>query len=197
MINVRPAELQDLESIVALHYSSGVLGLLSKLTPKQLSVFYYGPLLVSPHRYCVVAESVENGKIVGVIVVSNDRKLALAESLIVRFEVGSRILTQSFRFPDLFLRIFHYRAANRFLKNYRNFHDFYEIDLLLVDRVAQSSGIGSILMNFFLDSVGRKGRIVVQTQNIAALEFYSRFGFNILWKKTLLGVGLWICERDA
>ena len=197
MINVRPAELQDIDILVDLHYSSGVLGLLSKLTPRQLSAFYYGPLLVSQNSHCFVAESAEGGQILGVIAYSKNGNSDLVDSPLVRFQVGSRILTKSLRFPDLFLRVFHYMAATRFLNNYKNSYDFHEIDLLLVDRVAQSSGVGSILMNFFLNSAEPKGRIVVQTQNIAALEFYSRFGFNTLWKKSFLGVGLWICERDA
>jgi len=197
MINVRPVKLQDLEGLVALHYSSGVLGLLSKLTPYQLSTFFYAPLLASHHSSCFVAESVESGQIVGVIALSNNGNSALDDSLSIRIKVASRIFTQLSKSPDLFLRIFNYMAATRFLKYYKRSHDCLEIDLLLVSRSAQSSGIGSTLMNFFLDSVDRKGRIVVQTQNVAALEFYSRFGFHVLWKNSLLGVGLWICERDA
>jgi len=197
MINVRPAEPEDLEELVALHYSSGVLGLLSKLNPYQLSVFYYRPLLASPHSSCFVAESAESGEIVGLIAFSNNLSSALDRSLLIRLKVVSRIFTQLFRFPDLVLRALNYIAATKFLKSYKSSHNCLEIDLLLVRRSSQSSGIGSILMDFFLELVDRNCRIVVQTQNIAALDFYSRFGFNELWNKSLLGVGLWIYERDV
>jgi len=195
MINVRPAELEDLEELVALHYSSGVLGLLSKLNPYQLSVFHYRPLLASPHSSCFVAECADSGEVVGLIAFSTNVSSALNHSLLIRLKVVSRILTQLFRFPDLVPRALNYIAATKFLKSYKSSHECLEIDLLLVRRSAQSSGIGSILMDFFLESVEHKGRIVVQTQNVAALGFYSKFGFNALWNKSLLGVGLWIYER--
>jgi ribosomal protein S18 acetylase RimI-like enzyme len=195
MMLIRPATPKDLQSLVALHYSSGVLGLLSKLTPLQLSTLYYEPLLASRHSSCFVAESLENDQIVGVIVVSSHMNQGLADSFLLRLGVAFRMFTQSLRFPDLYLRILQHTAATRFLNRYKSSYDCLEIQLLLVNHLFQSSGIGSALMDFFLASAECKDRIVVQTQNISALDFYSRFEFKVLWKKSILGVGLWICER--
>jgi len=113
----------------------------------------------------------------------------------VKFKVALRLISKSIRHPDLLLRFNNYKAGLDFLSELRAGSNGCEIELLLVEQSYQSTGIGSRLMENFLKTCSHNTTILVQTQNVLAIEFYAKFGFRVVWKKSLLGVGLWICER--
>lgn len=197
MIEIRPYESRDLGHLVELHYSSGVLGLLGKLSPNLLQSFFYSPLLYAGQAKCFVAENTIDRRIVGVIVASDLRRPALISSFWTKFQVALRLISQAIKSPDILLRFLNYILASRFLSSYKVMSGGTEVELLLVDKSFQSSGVGSSLMDYFLTTCSRKSTVLVQTQNVSALDFYGKFGFRVVWKKSLLGVGLWICERKV
>ncbi len=73
-------------------------------------------------------------------------------------------------------------VVDSFLLVYKNI-DFYEIEMLVVDKARRNNGIGSSLLTYFFENHCQPGDIIyleVACNNEIALNLYKKLGFELL-----------------
>ena len=192
------ANLHDAQEITALHFSSGVDGILSKFEPIILEKFFYLPLLVDK-KYTNWKVVANDGHICGFISINDlrikDRKLEFYLKRLVLVELLKKLAQQ----PIIVTYIINYLRSYFYSRRYLHLHKEvkYEIQILIVEGKNQSLGVGSHLLGKFGLARDNGLSTVVQTQSKDALRFYEKFQFYQLKHFTVGSRHLWICRRDG
>ncbi len=80
--------------------------------------------------------------------------------------------------------------------------DFYELELLYVDEKYRNKGIGTQLLDYFIQNIVKGEQDVfleVAVNNEVAINFYKKFGFEVInvRKKYYQGVDAFIMKRGV
>jgi GNAT superfamily N-acetyltransferase len=173
------AGTEQLKRIVELHKLSGVEGILGKIDPAILLKNFYAPFIAKSNTTHLLVLSQDN--------------LQLEEGYLA---YRSNIYTNRLRLPNIdvsivinLIKIILHNPAvivkimlvymseieiNRKMKDLHEEYD--EIQILVVNKSMQNKGLGSELMKYILNANSERN-IIVKTQSLNNLDFYSRFGF--------------------
>ena len=72
--------------------------------------------------------------------------------------------------------------VNAFIIVYKNI-DFFELEMIIVDKEFREKGIASKLIEHFLSNYTKKDQVVlleVATDNLKAIRLYEKYGFEII-----------------
>jgi N-acetylglutamate synthase-like GNAT family acetyltransferase len=193
MITIRQAKKSDIPALIALHGSSGVTGILTYLSPEHLGKFYYEPL-VSSNKFQTQVALNDLQEVIGVISISDLTCELPRTPKKLFFGVIRRLFLQSFVHRNLWILSINFLRMARLSRNFVLKKDctFYELQLLLVSREMQSTGIGEILIYSIPTNVKN---LVVQTQSVRAVKFYEKFGFSVVQRVGFSNHKLWLLAR--
>lgn len=71
---------------------------------------------------------------------------------------------------------------NAFIIIYKNI-DYFELEMIIVSKEYRQQGIGSLLLNYFFNTICKKGNSIlleVSVENINAINLYRNFDFEII-----------------
>jgi ribosomal protein S18 acetylase RimI-like enzyme len=182
MIIYRDGETSDLNDLIHLHRSSGVQGILSKLTPRTLGEYYYLPALRSNSNIVKVAFNREIKKVVGLLIITPFPNAIPKPSINLAIKVAINIFLKSIVEPTLIVRIRNYFKCKSYLKkiSLQRVQNAHELQMLIIDSNFQSHGIGHQLLNILENPILSNSLILVQTQDSRAQNYYQKFGFKII-----------------
>lgn len=195
-MKISPATKSDASEITRLHYTSGVKGLLGKLTKKTLEQNFYAPILENDSNVCLVAR--DNEKVVGFIFFRQNVSEIEFNLPTKNLRLILNLMTVLIRNPFITLVginvLFVEKKALNYLRG-RNMHAG-ELQILIVDKAAQSQGIGRNLLNALQD-LNHPGGILVKTQSKRAMEFYQRNGFRLIFHSRVLFSNIFVLLKGV
>jgi ribosomal protein S18 acetylase RimI-like enzyme len=182
----------EAKSLAQLHRTSGVAGILGKLSIKTLSLNFYLPLLLD--RQIVKYSEIDvNQNIVGFIAFrkrAHEGKLHLPKKNTLLFVDLVFALLKSPKSVPIILNVL--RTEEKVLQiSELQQTSFGEIQILTVDKEFQSLGYGSDLLKKVLKDSDQPN-ILVKTQSARARDFYLRHGFVEIFISKLLGSTIFI-----
>jgi ribosomal protein S18 acetylase RimI-like enzyme len=193
-MKIRAASESDEAQIAQLHLSSGVQGLLSKLSIKTLRFNFYIPIVTDMRNICFVAEA--DNQVVGFLFYrpdANGTKFDLPKKDIRLMLDLVKALVK--KLTILFVAFNVVRTERKTLKLMRN-HIFSigELQILVVDRAFQNQGIGRKLL-LALSNLDDVTSIVVKTQSKNAKDFYEENGFTSLLHSKIFSSEIYVLTK--
>jgi ribosomal protein S18 acetylase RimI-like enzyme len=195
-MEIRGPSPSDIDSIVYLHYSSKVKGILGHLPKKTLKDYFYKSILEADENLSLVAIA-EDGKIVGYCCISSDTTGYPDVPFLTKINVGICLVKIFFIHPRIAGMVVNQIRGDIAVKRSKLQKTALELKILIVDSNVSGRGIGTSLMLEALSIVSAGNDIIVRTQNPLALDFYRRFGFRFAKEKSFFSQKLWLGLRKG
>jgi ribosomal protein S18 acetylase RimI-like enzyme len=195
-MKISPASKSDASEITSLHYTSGVQGLLGKLSKRTLEQNFYGPILENDSNVCLVAKDKAN--VLGFLFFRHNVSEIEFNLPTKNLRLILNLISVVIRNPFITIVVFNVLSAEKRALNYlrsRNLHAG-ELQILIVDKAAQSQGIGRSLLDAFQD-LHHPGGIMVKTQSRRAMEFYQRNGFRLIFHSRVLFSNIFVLMKGV
>ncbi len=195
-MRIRIASKSDEAKIAQLHFSSGVQGLLSKLSIKTLRHNFYSPILTDVKNVCFVAE--EDTRIIGFLFYRNDVCRTKFDLPVRNFRLIFDLAKAVCKNPMILIIAFNViRTERKTLKLLKKRTiSTGELQVLVVDRAFQNRGIGKELI-LTLSKIDDVKRIVVKTQSDKAKGFYRDIGFVSLLDSRFLSSKIYVLTKEV
>jgi ribosomal protein S18 acetylase RimI-like enzyme len=189
---IKSSQVSDAMEVTNLHFSSGVAGILGKLSPKLLCNNFYIPLLTDPKVSSITAFDT-NHKIQGFLSFRGEAHMdafSLPKKNTKLFlEILGLILRNPANIRIIFNVLWTEKKTSRKLKA-EDLH-YGEIQILIVGKDSQGMGIGSKLM---VDLIQKPNwsNLIVKTQSEEARHFYSKHGFVQVIESKFFGSRIYV-----
>lgn len=170
---------EQLERIVELHKASGVEGILGKIDPAILLKNFYAPFIAKPNTTHLLVLSQNNLQLEeGYLAYRRNIERNRLRLPVIDVSIVINLIKIVLCNPAVILKIMVVSMSeiqiNRKIRGLDEECD--EIQILVINKSMQNKGLGSELMKHTLKK--NSGRnIIVKTQSLNNLDFYSRFGF--------------------
>lgn len=182
----------DAKEIARLHHTSGVAGILGKLSIETLNLNFYLPLLLD-NQILKYSKINVNHKIIGFVALrrnANKGKINLPTRNIRLFINLLFALLKSPNSVCVILNVL--RTEGKILKIFGlQKASFGEIQILTVERDYQGMGYGADLLEKVLKNSDQT-KFLVKTQSLRARDFYVRHGFAEIYVSKFLGSSIFV-----
>jgi GNAT superfamily N-acetyltransferase len=193
------ADIKQVERIVELHKLSGVEGILGKIDSTILLKNFYAPFIAKSNTTHLLVLSLNNLQVQeGYLAYRSDigRNRLRLPSIDVPIVIN--LIRIILRNPVVIIRIMAVFISeieiNREIRDLDEECD--EIQILLVNKSIQNKGLGSELMTHILNANPERN-IIVKTQSLNNLAFYSRFGFCLFKTSKVFNCSVYTMIRPA
>ena len=193
------ADISRVERIAELHKLSGVEGILGKIDLAILVKNFYAPFIAKSNTTHLLVLSQDNPKLEeGYLAYRSDigrNRLGLPN---IDVSIAINLIKLIISNPAVVTKIMAVFISeieiNRKIRDREEGCD--EIQILVVNKSIQNKGLGTELMNHILISnLGRN--IIVKTQSLNNLDFYSKFGFYLFKTSTVFNSRVYTMIRTA
>ena len=191
------AVIEDAASIVKIHQNSGVAGLLTRLDSKLLKKSFYEPFLSLPETHHLLITSEDSSdKPVGYLGYRENAHFNSFRLPRVNLAILLNLAKIFLKEPKVILLTLNVwtseKKARKILGKLCSNYD--EIQILVIERQSHKVGLGTQLMRDILSLHSTKD-VIVKTQDSNNIEFYSRFGFKLIYHSKILNSNLYFLLR--
>jgi hypothetical protein len=191
--------IEDAASIVKIHKNSGVAGLLTRLDSTLLKKCFYEPFISLPGTHHLLITSERSGeKPVGYLGYRENAHFNSFNLPKVNFTILLNLARIFLKEPKVILLTLNVwiseKKARKILGKLCS--NYNEVQIMVIERQNHKAGLGTQLMKYML-SLHPKKDIVVRTQDSNNIEFYSRFGFKLVYHSRILNSNLYVLLRKV